>query len=193
MVKYLLINNMEFKEKSKSGFTLIEMMVAVTIFTIVAMITSGAFISLTGVFQRIQTDRAVIDNINLAMDLMTLQIREGQNHNLTGGSCGTDCHTEISFDEYVAKNNQPEFNRSITYRLSNGRVEQCVSDQSVESNPSPSCSYLTSSEVEVNNLAFYHDPSNDNLIIVLVDGIAYDSRGNDTEFTLQSALSLRKQ
>jgi len=66
------------KTNLQSGFTLIELMVSVSIFAIVTVIVSGSFITLAGIYRQVQANRAIINNLNLAMDTMTLQVREGK-------------------------------------------------------------------------------------------------------------------
>ena len=101
----------------RQGFTLIELMVSVSIFAIVTLITSGAFIILADIYRKTQTNRAVMDNLNLAMDTMTLQIREGKNYSF---ECSEedDC---INFDEYI-------IDEEGNFRL-NRELEYFVEDQ----------------------------------------------------------------
>lgn len=66
------------KQKTKSGFTLIEIMVAVSIFAIVAVITTGALVTASNVNRKAQAIKVAIDNLNFAIDSMALNLQSGQ-------------------------------------------------------------------------------------------------------------------
>lgn len=61
----------------KSGFTLVEIMVAVSIFTVVAVIATGAVITANNVNKKSQAIKLVVDNLNFALDSMTLKLKQG--------------------------------------------------------------------------------------------------------------------
>lgn len=71
---------MKLSRKNKGGFTLIELMVSVSIFIIVAFVVTGTFIVAMDAYRKAQQVRLVIDNVNYAMDAMVLEIREGTNY-----------------------------------------------------------------------------------------------------------------
>lgn len=66
--------------KAKPGFTLIEMMVAVTLFAIVMMVGVGALLSLVEANRRAQAINSVMNNLNAALESMTRSIRVGTNY-----------------------------------------------------------------------------------------------------------------
>ena len=68
------------------GFTLVEMLVSVAIFTIVMVIALGALLSMTESDRRAQTLKTITNNLNFSLDAMSRSIRTGTNHNLTGSS-----------------------------------------------------------------------------------------------------------
>ena len=65
-----MISN-KFYNKQK-GFTLIEMMVAVSIFVIVAFIVTVTFINLTAAYRYSQGMQQIIDNLNFSLDLIRI-------------------------------------------------------------------------------------------------------------------------
>ena len=193
MVKLLLLNHQQIKmttfrlKNFKWGFTLIEIMVAVSIFSIVALIVSGAFITLASIFKKTQTNRAVIDNINLTMDTMALQIREGKNY-IFDEPCavpgpGFTCFKKITFDEYVVENDEYQKRRTLSYeKNNNGEILQCEDGD---------CSALTSSEIKIENLNFYKKTGRPTMLVVVVDGVAIARDNLESRFTLQTSLSQR--
>lgn len=60
---------------SGRGFTLVEIMVAVSIFSIVALIATSALINANQLSQKAQATKLVMDNLNFALDSMLFKIR----------------------------------------------------------------------------------------------------------------------
>lgn len=77
---------MKSANSHKQGFTLIELMVSVSIFIIVAFVVTGTFIVAMDAYRKAQQIRLVVDNVNYAMDAMVLEIREGTNYQGGGAS-----------------------------------------------------------------------------------------------------------
>lgn len=65
---------------SQRGFTLIEMMVAVSIFAIVMLIGVGALFSLVQANERAQAINSVMNNLNAALEDMSRSIRVGTSY-----------------------------------------------------------------------------------------------------------------
>ncbi len=64
-------------QKFHHGFTLIEMMVALSLFTIVVTIAVGAFLSLIGSSKGVQSEQSVMATLTFVLDSMTREIRTG--------------------------------------------------------------------------------------------------------------------
>jgi prepilin-type N-terminal cleavage/methylation domain-containing protein len=64
----------------KSGFTLVEIMVAVSIFAVVAVIATGAFISANQINKRAQAIKIVMDNLSFALNSITLKMKQGRSY-----------------------------------------------------------------------------------------------------------------
>jgi len=62
------------------GFTLIEMVVAIAIFTAVALVAVGALLKVMDANQKAQTLKSAINNMNFAMDSITREMRVGTNY-----------------------------------------------------------------------------------------------------------------
>lgn len=65
------------RKNRQLGFTLVELMVAVSIFAIVAVIAVGALLTANRINQKAQATKLVVDNLNFAMDSMSLRMRGG--------------------------------------------------------------------------------------------------------------------
>lgn len=63
-----------------SGFSLIEMMVAVALFSVVMLVSTGALLSLITATRKAQALQSVMSNLNTALDGMVRSIRMGTNY-----------------------------------------------------------------------------------------------------------------
>jgi prepilin-type N-terminal cleavage/methylation domain-containing protein len=78
------------KNSKKSGFTLVEIMVAVSIFVIVALIATGAFISANQINKQAQAIKIVMDNLSFALNSITLKMKQGRSYQcITNDSPGS--------------------------------------------------------------------------------------------------------
>lgn len=75
--------NYELRNENKinKGFTLIEIMVSVSIFSMVMVIVVGALLVLNDANKKAQALRAIVDNLNFAVEDMTRSIRTGKDYN----------------------------------------------------------------------------------------------------------------
>lgn len=68
------------KEQNNSGFTLIEIMVATSIFMIIMLISLGSLITSSDTAKKSQALRSAMDNVNFAMESMTRSLRMGSDY-----------------------------------------------------------------------------------------------------------------
>jgi len=64
----------------KSGFTIVELIVALSLFTVVMMISTGAIVSLADTNKKVQSMRIAMDNLSLALESMSREIRMGTSY-----------------------------------------------------------------------------------------------------------------
>lgn len=99
------------------GFTLIEVLVSVAIFSIVMVIALGALLAISTSDRKAQSIKAVINDLNFSFDSMTRSIRTGYNW-----SCGAggDCTSGSNNFNFVPSNGVGR----IYYRLdsTNGNI-----------------------------------------------------------------------
>jgi len=83
-----------------SGFTLVEMIVSLGIFSIVATVSLGALVKIVSANKKAQTLQSSITNLNFALDAMSRELRTGRSFRCEPGSSygykgdamtGTDC------------------------------------------------------------------------------------------------------
>jgi prepilin-type N-terminal cleavage/methylation domain-containing protein len=76
-------------KKNQAGFTLIEMIVSLAIFSIIVTITIGALLVLIASNQKLRGEQSVMTNLAFAMDSMTREIRTGTNYYCTSANVGS--------------------------------------------------------------------------------------------------------
>lgn len=88
------------------GFTLIEIMVAVSIFIIVAFVASSAFITVNNANKKAQAIRLIVDNLNFTLDGMTYRLAEGVDYKQSSTE-------EITFTSRLSDDD----NKEVTYAI----------------------------------------------------------------------------
>lgn len=68
------------KDKNNNGFTLIELMVSISIFSIIMLTAIGSFLVTVNLAKNARALRFAMDNVNFAMESMTRSIRMGTNY-----------------------------------------------------------------------------------------------------------------
>ncbi|KND49169.1 MAG: putative Type IV pilus pilin [Parcubacteria bacterium C7867-008] len=177
-------------KSSRSGFSLIELIVSVGLFAVVMLISTGAYLSLVSLDRKARATNDLVTNLSFAIDTMERSLRTGSDFTCTGttpdtgGGGGEDCrygsHT-ISFTD--------DLSQSVTYKQLEGAVQQCVG---------LSCSTLTDPRVNVSDVTFYvrGQGTTDSIqpwVTYSVKGtITPDAVNGPITFTIQSTASQRK-
>ena len=125
------------KLKLKSGFTLIEMMVALAVFMVVMTITLAAFLNIVDIQKKTEAFRKVNDNLNFSMEMMMREIREGRMYGKSGESFTFRSRTENALVIY-------SFN-------SDGYIERCIISVTCDNT---SGQRITSDDVTITSLYF---------------------------------------
>ena len=132
---------------TKRGFTLIEMIVSIGLFTIVLFIASSAFLSVVNADRKSRATRLTMDNLTVAMEDMTRRMKTGFAY-MCGGTIESsitsvgDCSTPNS--SVVFTDQQGKRTR---YSLSEGRIVRQIE------NDGPML-FMTAPEIIINKLQF---------------------------------------
>ncbi|MBP9771849.1 MAG: type II secretion system protein [Candidatus Pacebacteria bacterium] len=164
-----------------AGFTLIEMIVSIFIFSIVMVIATGSLVSILGANRKAQAVKAVMNNLNFSLDSMTRAIRVGTEYDCGVSSCSVDGSTEFSFIDTDGD--------EVIYRLNDitQRIERSVEGGSFLP--------LTAPDVTIERLRFYADGESDSddeqpRVLIIVGGVAGNEKAR-TNFDLQTLVSQR--
>ena len=142
---------------SSRGFTLIEMMVAVSIFAIVMMIGVGALLSLVDANRRAQAINSVLNNLNAALESMTRSIRVGTTYycqtsatppasSVLSQTQGCNGGKLFAFESPQGDSSDPD--DQVVYRLNGTQIERSL-------NGGGTWVALTAPEVSIDSFDFY--------------------------------------
>lgn len=80
-----------YHNNTKSGFTLMEMVVSLGIFSSIMLMSIGALVSVQNAQIRSSDEQIVQDNIRFALELMTKEIRQGNRYEGERPACISGC------------------------------------------------------------------------------------------------------
>ncbi|HAO65030.1 TPA: hypothetical protein DCQ44_03570 [Candidatus Taylorbacteria bacterium] len=143
--------------KKTKGFTLIEMLVAVFVFSIIMVIATGAIFSVISANKTSQALKSVMDNLNSALDTMSRNIRYGTTYDcgFTGASQSCLYGTRFAFLDRLGVD-------TIIYDFrkdsgsDTGTIYRCVNGLADDH-----CVRLTAQEVRIQNVNFNVVGAND--------------------------------
>jgi prepilin-type N-terminal cleavage/methylation domain-containing protein len=179
------------------GFSLIEVLVSLSIFTVVMTISVGVLMVLIDANARAQNTQTVMTNISFALDSITREIRTGSDYycgNSTSGSFPTsgvstaNCATggaALSFNEGGTSLTADASSRRIGVRHNNGTIERRLGDG--EWAP------ITSPEIEITSLKFYvtgatRTDNESPTVTIYVEGVAGVEDGSESTFHMETTV-----
>lgn len=166
------------KLKINKGFTLVEMLIAVSLFVVIAFISIGAILSIFDANKRAQSSKTVVDNLNLSIENMARTVRFGSNYNKV-----SDTELRVTFyDINLART------KIVAYRLNGTSIE--VSDDG------GSFMAITSPETVIEYLRFYVSGSspfdaNQPYVLAVIKGYSGNKPTTQSKFSIQTLMSQR--
>lgn len=130
--------------KMGKGFTLIELMVAVSIFIIVMTISMGSIINVFDANRKSRSLKTVLNNLNLVVESMSKEMRFGKNYHCGSGTVTIpqNCPSGDTLMSFLSSDNV-----QITYRLNSQTVEKQVGGGAYIA--------VTAPEIVMDDLVFY--------------------------------------
>ncbi len=194
---YNLVDN-----NTARGFTLIEMIISVSIFVVIMLMIVGALISLDNAARKARTVRLVTDNLSAAVDSMSRNIRMGATFH-----CGCEVNAaayatpkDCAFTDDLGNGGQACFAfesqkgdianpaDQIVYQLSGNHIQRSVDGGTTFLD-------LTAPELNVTDLRFFVYGSTVNqdqpLVTMLMRGVAGMTVKDMTNFNIQTTISGR--
>ena len=162
-----------------SGFTLVEMIVAVGIFAIVITLASGSYLTMMSANRQAQAVATGINNLSFGLEVMTRDIRTGHNYPI-GGSPS---------DTFTFKNST---GHTTQYSLVNGVLLRSID--------SGAAIPLTDSSVTITNLRFYWfdtqtqaqgNTGQARVIVTITGQVPVDAKNPAIPFSVETGATMR--
>lgn len=183
------------------GFTIIELLVAVSIFAIVMTTAVGTLIAVIRAGSSAQSSQALTTNLSFALDIMTRELRTGYRYycddDVESGDDLESGYLDCVNGASAVAVTDSETGYRVGYRLNGTAIEQRVDD--VDGGITGSWIPITSSQVVIEDLQFIIEgstplESGDQVqpsIRVLLHGKATDTLTEESEFFIQSSVTSR--
>lgn len=170
------------------GYTLVELIVSIAIFSVVMLIASAAFLTLIQLDRQARATNDVVTNLSYVTDSMARAIRTGTDYRCgsTGGAtsdCSPTPNDRLTFTDSEG--------RRVTYARAGSAVRQCMEG---------TCLPLTDPRVKVDTLAFYvtgtdtledGDTRQPRVIFMLEGSLRPSPESEPVEFTIESGATQR--
>lgn len=170
---------------------MVELLVAISLFTVIAFFSLGALLSIYDANKKSQTSKTVVDNLNLAVENMTRTIRFGSSYHCTNTgdlSAPRDCNGNPPTDNFIAVT----FNGTlIAYRLNGTAIQRSDNPNGGES----TYKNITSDDTTIEYLRFYvlgsMNPLNQPYVVAVIKGYVGSKPTTRTTFSIQTLMSQR--
>lgn len=161
------------------GYSLVELIVAVGIFSMVMLIVTGVYLSLISYDRQARAINQLVANLSFALESMGRNIRTGTDYPTT---CGVVPCSSFAFETSNGE--------SVSYALSGGRLTVTV-----DGFTSP----ITDEAITITNVRFYvrgAGTTGANEVVqprvtILVNGTMPTDAGKDVDFVLQTTATQR--
>lgn len=171
--------------ESDKGFTLVELIVAVGLFTLVMTLASGAYLLMIGINRQAQSIAVGINDLSFVIETMTYNIRTGTTYNCGGVG---DCPNGLSSFSFI---NAKGDSVTYSYNSSNSSIEETIN--------SGAPTTLTDPLVKISSLMFYAvgtaklsaGDTEQSRVTLIISGAVSSGPGKTENFTVESAATMR--
>lgn len=193
-----------YKNQNK-GFTLIEMIVSLGVFTFVILIALSSFLAVLAAQRKAAAIGNVQENLRFAVEMMLKDIRVGTSYycadtidSFGNGGDERDCPNGGSTLTFKTRQEtHTAENTIVVYRLNNGRIEKYSGDISKPVDES-GFNVLTFSEIKIDSLKFYvmgtavPGDTVQPKVIITMKGSMGITKSSFSTFNIETAVSQRK-
>jgi type II secretory pathway pseudopilin PulG len=152
---------MKFLKRKKGGYTIIETMIAISLFIIIVMMGMGALLNANLLHKKSQNLRSIIDNLSFVLEDMSRNLRTGYNYhcispkssdfsNLGAPQNGDPCGG-IAFE--YQNGNVGNLNDQWVYFISNNKSGGLGIFKSIDGGSNPV--QLTPDEIDIDPASFF--------------------------------------
>lgn len=173
------------------GYTLIELIVSVGIFSMIALTVMAAYLTLISVERQARANIQLTSSLNFAVESMARSLRTGTDYECNGG---TNCTagTSIAFTDSEGQEQNYRFIESG----GRGYIGQCITTPCTDATAIP----LTDSRIDIDSLRFFvrgvgrYSDTNDIVqpqVIISLYGTMTTDAGQFQSFTIQTGATQR--
>jgi prepilin-type N-terminal cleavage/methylation domain-containing protein len=167
------------KKNKKRGFTLIEMLVSIAIFTIVVTIVMGTIVTIVDISRKTRTMTEAMSNLNLVMESMTRTLKTS-----------TTIYTDITNSPYGKVTAIDQSGKTIIYSVAtntnNNKKGILKTVDGVDE-------LITSDDIEIVGYAIQTFPYNEQpRVMISLKGRVETAKGIYSEFILQTSVAQRQ-
>ena len=132
---------------SPRGYTLLELIVSLGIFSMVMLVVMGAYVSLISLDRQARANNQLAASLSFAIESMARSMRTGTSYDCNGGGMPYNCTQGGDSISFVDSQGQ-----TITYRLKNdGSIGQCTGSLCTDATSVA----LTDPRIDITSLVFY--------------------------------------
>lgn len=192
---FLQKKNNNIRKDYNSGFTLVEMIVSVAIFSVVMLIGVGSLLSMMSANKKSQSIQLVMNNLNFAIEDITRTIRIGTAYHCGSGDImgPKDCVEGNSFLAFEPADGDPDTtDDQVIYRLNDNQIEK-----STNGGATNSFITITAPEIKIEKLMFYVQGSEQGgdkrqpKVLIILSGYAGEDEKTRSNFNIQTMISQR--
>ncbi len=183
------------KNFNEKGFTLIEVITALSVFAVIMTISMGSIVGIFDANRKSESLKTVMDNMNFTMEAMAREMRFGKNYHCGSGSptipfsCPTGNNGANTLMSFIDQSNN-----QITYTLVGSGIQKSSSAAQ-----GGTFIEVTAPEVTITNLRFFvvgaeSYASGDRQqprVLMFIQGYAGSKPTSKTTFTLQTTVTQR--
>jgi prepilin-type N-terminal cleavage/methylation domain-containing protein len=186
--------------KKNKGFSLVEMLVAVALFSAVMLMAVGALLALIDANRRAQAINSVMNNLNFAMESISRNIRVGTTYHCEPNASPVPVNIDTTKD-------CTNGGKLLAFEASNGdsadktdqviyRLRDSVLEKSENGGAAGTFISIIAPEVSIERFVFYVDGTSslDNMqprVVIIIQGTAGIDEKTKTRFNLQTTISQR--
>lgn len=196
--------------KAERGFSIVELLVAFTIFSLIMVTAIGALTSVISANRKARSIQSVMNNLNFALESMARNIRVGTVYHCKTGSpnlppdggkgigqigAPKDCKNGGELFAFEANDGDPsDTTDQIVYRFANGRIEKC--ELNCAKGLGGDYISITAPNVVIDDFRFYvqgakrGDNKQPYVIMTLRGAVGVDPK-ESSEFQIQTTVSQR--
>jgi prepilin-type N-terminal cleavage/methylation domain-containing protein len=178
-------SNKDYNEtKNEEGFTLVEMLVSVSLFAIVLVVILGSILTIIDVNRKSQSLTTVMNDLNFSLESLTRTIKTGSLSDVNDESAVYDALTITNQDDVEVTYSFEETDIDGETR---GRIDRVVDGDTAIS--------ITSDEVDIDVAEFTvfndDDDNKQTRVLILLKGVVRVSPRISSEFFIQTTVSQR--